>query len=64
MMVDLIRMQECWQAPKTIKVLIYVEFVRAFRPNLKAVNKIELLKKYERQRYDLGINRIGLFQST
>ena len=71
-MVDLIRMQECWKARKNIKdlwarlksVLIQVEFVRAFRPNLKAINKIELLKKYERQRYDMGINQIGLFQSA
>ena len=70
MMVDLITMQECCKALKNIKdlwarlklVLIQVEFVKAFRP--KAISKIELLKKYERQRYDLGINQIGLFQSA
>ena len=69
---ELCRMMVCWKARKNIKdiwarlksVLIQVEFVRAFRPNLKAINKIELLKRYKRQRCNLGINQIGLFQSA
>ena len=56
MMVDLIRMEDGWKARKNIKdlwaraksELIYVRFVRAFRSNFKAINKIVLLKKYER----------------
>ena len=54
--------KDLWARAKS--ELIYVRFVRAFRSNFKAINKIVLLKKYERQRYDQGINQIGLFQSA
>ena len=46
-----IDIKDLWARLKS--VLIQVEFVKAFRPNSKAINKIELLKKYERQRYEL-----------
>ena len=72
MMVDHIRIQELWKAWENKKdlcarlksALIQVEIIKAFRPNLKAINRIELLKKYERQRYNLGIYQSGLFQSA
>ena len=52
-------MQESWTAQKNMG-----RALRRIQNGLKAIDKIELLKKYERQRYDLGINQIGLFQSA